>query len=101
MQVFENCNSAQAESALTVNELKEASLLLEINKNPGCHDISFNFLRDSFGPLLTPLMVIFNLSLEKGCFPEELKIARVTPMFKADYVNKLENYKPIPVLPSF
>ena len=34
-------------------------------------------------------MTIFNLSLQKGCFPEEFKIARVTPIFKADDVNEL------------
>ena len=42
-------------------------------------------------------MAIFNLSLQKGCFPEEFKIARVTPIFKADDVNELEDYRPVSV----
>ena len=46
-------------------------------------------------------MAIFNLSLQKGCFPEELKIARVTPIYKADDVNEIGNYRPISVLPCF
>ena len=37
-------------------------------------------------------MTIFNLSLQKGSFPEELKIARVTSIFKTDDVKELENY---------
>ena len=32
-------------------------------------------------------MAILNLSLQKGCFLEELKIAQVTPIYKADEVN--------------
>ena len=46
-------------------------------------------------------MAIFKLSLQKGCFPEELKIARVTPIYKADDVNEIGNYRPISVLPCF
>ena len=46
-------------------------------------------------------MAIFKLSLHKGCFPEELKIARVTPIYKADALNEIGNYRPISVLPWF
>ena len=46
-------------------------------------------------------MTIFNLSLQKGCFPEERKIARVALIFKADDVNKIGNYRQISVLPCF
>ena len=98
---MENCNSTQAESTLTVNELKEAFFSLKINKSPGYDDISFNVVRSCFGLLLKPLMAIFNLSLQKSCFPEELKISRVTPIYKANDVNEIGNYRPISVLPCF
>ena len=84
-----------------MNELKEAIFSLKINKSPGYDNISFNVVRNCFGPLLKPLMAIFNLSLQKGCFPEEVKIARVTPIYKADDVNKIGNYRPISVLSCF
>ena len=89
------CDSRQAERALTINELKDAFFSLQINKIPGYDEISFNVVRNCFGPLLKPLMFIFNLSLQKGSFPEELKIA------EADDVNELGNYRPISVLPCF
>ena len=99
---MENCNSTLAESTLTVNGLKGAFFLLKINKSPGYDDISFNVVRSYFGHLLLkPLMAIFNLSLQKGYFPEELKIARVTPIYKADDVNEIGNYRPILGLPCF
>ena len=96
---MENCNSTQAESTLTVNELKEAFFSLKINKSPGYDDISFNVIRNWFGPLLKS--AIFNLFFQKGCFPEDLKIAPVTPIYRADDVNEIGNYRPISVLPCF
>ena len=44
-------------------------------------------------------MAIFNLSLQKGCFPKALKIDRVTPIYMVDDVNEIGNYRPISVLP--
>ena len=83
--------------------LEDAFFSLQINKSPGYDEISFNVVRNCFGPLLKPLMFIFNLSLQKCSFPDELKIAKVTPVFKADDVNELGNYsyRPISVLPCF
>ena len=46
-------------------------------------------------------MAIFKLSLQKGCFPEELEIARVTAIYKADDVNEIGNYRPISALTCF
>ena len=46
-------------------------------------------------------MYIFNLSLAKGIFPDDLKIARVTPVFKAGNENEVGNYRPISILHCF
>ena len=40
-------------------------------------------------------------SLQKGGFLEELKIAWVTTIYKADDVNEIGKYRPISVLPCF
>ena len=40
-------------------------------------------------------MAIFNLSLQKGLFLEELNIARVTTIYKVDDVNETGNFRPI------
>ena len=50
---------------------------------------------DSYIPILTKIL---NTSLERGCFPNQLKLAEVTPVFKKeDELNK-ENYRPVSVL---
>ena len=47
------------------------------------------------------MLHIFNLSIQIGIFPDELKIASVTPMFKGGENQNLENYRPKSVLPCF
>ena len=44
---------------------------------------------------------IFSLSIEKGIFPDQLKIAKVTPLFKKGDNVFMDNYRPISVPPCF
>ena len=44
---------------------------------------------------------MFNLSIEKGVFPDDLKIARVTPIYEGEDSRDVSNYRPISVLPCF
>ena len=44
---------------------------------------------------------IFNISLAKGVFPDKLKIARVTRIFKKGNNTLVTNFRPISVLPCF
>jgi retron-type reverse transcriptase len=48
-----------------------------------------------------PLAHIFNLTFTTGLIPEELKIALVTPIYKANEANIFTNYRPISVLTCF
>ena len=63
--------------------------------------ISFNVIKNCFGELCDPLKYIFNLSFEKGIFPDYMKIAKVTPIFKGGDSADLSNYEPISVPPCF
>ena len=54
-----------------------------------------------FDGLIGPLMHIFDLSLKNGVFPDKLKIARVTPIFKSGDKEFVSNYRPISVLSCF
>ena len=48
-----------------------------------------------------PLLHVVNVSLQNGNLPDELKIARVTPLFKNGSDSNLGNYRPISVSPCF
>ena len=58
-------------------------------------------LKKCFSNLCEPLKYLFNLSIEKGIFPDDLKIAKVTPIYKADDKSDLSNYRPTSVLSCF
>ena len=82
---------------VTINELKEAFFSLKINKSAGFDDISYNVVKNCFGELNDPLLHIFNLSFLNGIFSDSLKIAKVTPVYKAGDSSDLGNYRPISV----
>ena len=42
-----------------------------------------------------------NTSLQKGVFPEGMKLARVIPLFKNGDMNDFTNYRPISLLSVF
>ena len=92
------CSNIQEEKPLSINELKDAFYALKINKSPGHDQINFNIIKQCFGTLYKPLHHIFNLFLEVGHFPDEMKIARVTPLFKGGDNSDMGNYRPISVL---
>ena len=94
-------NTSMESQPLSINELKDAFFPLKINKSP-CHDgVSFNVIKKCFGELCEPLKYLFNLSIVKGIFPDDLKIATVTPIYKAHTSSNVSNYRPISVLPCF
>ena len=97
----QNTNETIKEKPITINELKDAFFSLKINKSAGYDEISFNVIKDCFGELCDPLKYMFNLSFEKGIFPDRMKIAKVTPVFKGGDSADLNNYRPISVLPCF
>ena len=62
---------------ISMNELKDPFFSLKINKSPGYDEISFNVAKKCFSSLCEPLKYLFNLSIEKGIFPDDLKTAKV------------------------
>ena len=62
-------------------------------------DTIFSVVKECFRELYDPLKFIFDLSLEKRIFPDDVKIARFNPVFIGGEYSKLGNYRPISVLP--
>ena len=55
----------------------------------------------SYDELKMPLFHICKISLKVGTFPDEMKIAKIKPLFKAGERDIISNYRPISVLPVF
>ena len=86
---------------LTYKELAVAFFQLKKNKASGYDDINSNVVLESYDEIKNILFHIFDNSINNGIFPEALKIAKITPIFKSDDKTKLSNYRPISVLPVF
>ena len=82
-------------------EIKTEFFSLKDSKSPGFDEINYDIVKQNFNSLLVPLKYIFDLSLKSGTFPEKMKIARVTPVFKSGDTSLMTNYRPISVLPCF
>ena len=81
--------------------IKRRLFSLKMSKSTGGDDISFNVIKNSFGELSDILGYVFNLSSQTGIFPDRLKIAKVTPVFKTSDLKETSNFRPISVLPCF
>nr|XP_047129346.1 uncharacterized protein LOC105846764 [Hydra vulgaris] len=71
------------------------------NKAIGPDDINGNIVIDSFNEIKDILFKVFKASITQGLFPNSLKIAKVTPIFKTGGHTNITNYRPISVLPVF
>ena len=62
--------------------------------------ISVKLLKLMKSDLVKSITLVVNQSLATGIFPENLKIAKVIPIFKKDDENMFDNYRPISILPA-
>ena len=70
-------------------------------KSKGYDGIDMCMLKKIIPHILTPLRHICNTSLSQGIFPDEMKIARIIPLFKSGDKQNVSNYRPISLLPQF
>jgi hypothetical protein len=85
----------------TEHELKIISMSFKGGKAPGYDHIPLHLVKNLFDIISKPLMRVINISLEKGIFPNDLKMAKVIPLFKAGDVDIFTNCRPISILSSF
>ena len=71
------------------------------DSSSGYDDIRIKIIKLTHEFYVEILAHLINMSLLQGIFPNELKIARVTPIFKANDPLLVKNYRPISVLPAF
>ena len=57
-----------------------------------------NIVKDTIPFITLPLIYIINAN---GVVPDQLKIARVIPLFKSGTISLFTNYRPVSVLPAF
>jgi len=86
-------NTDRTEIKSIVASLKESS--------PGWDDIPAKCLKHNSELLSDIFTHLINLSISQGIFPDELKIAKVVPLYKSDDPSHFNNYRPISILSVF
>ena len=79
-------------------EIKSICQGLDICKGPGNDGISPSVLRYVSSEIAVPLSGMINACLESGHYPDFLKVAKVTPVFKGGDPTQFGDYRPISVL---
>ena len=74
---------------------------MDASKSSGPYSVPDTILKTIRDYISEPLALLGNDSLASGNFPEKLKLARITPVFKKDSRFDEDNYRPISVLSNF
>ena len=93
-----------SKSSLKFNSVSELDVKKEIlnlssKKATRKGDIPAKILKNSINAYLSEITILINNCIKEGVFPDDLKLADITPIFKKeDGLNK-ENNRPVDILP--
>ena len=94
-------NDAISDSDLTTEEFETAFKSLKCNKVAGINTINSNMVLDTYDKIKDILFLIFKISFQPGTFPNMLKLANVTHLFKSGDAENVTSYRLISFLPVF
>ena len=97
-------NSLRVTTLFLFNEVSLADIEEELSnlntiKSSRFKNIPAKILKISRNSCSETLKALFNKTVLTGNFPNELKLADVTPVFKKENPLKSKNYRPVSVLP--
>ena len=100
LSYVERSNECITDIVITVDDVK--SIVSQLNNSAAGHDdLPPSIMKQLCTEYCVPLTYIINLSITQGDFPEELKLAKVLPIYKNDDEQLIQNYRPISVLPFY
>ena len=83
-----------------INKEEICSVLSSLsNSAAGYDEIPASIMKPIMAYFLQPLTFLINKSISHGTFLDELKIAKVFPIYKNEDEQMIQNYRPISVLP--
>ena len=92
------CDQKFSFQQVTEERLRQVILSIDGSKGTPVGDITADMLKITLDIHLSLITKIINLSFENGCFPDDLKLAEVSPIFKKNNDLDKENYRPVSVL---
>ena len=71
------------------------------NKSSSGYDgLSNKIIKTIKNEISKPLTLIINQMITSGIFPDDLKIAKIIPLYKKGDIHSITNYRPISLLPT-
>jgi len=86
---------------VTSHDILNITVKLKSKNSTDYNNMSSKLMKATIQNTVHPLTHIINLSLEKGIFPNDMKISRVVPILKKGDKQDFTNYRPISILPTF
>ena len=83
----------------TVNEVFKMIKDINVSKSSGLHNLSSFIVKEAFTVLVEVVTYLFNLSISSSKFPKAWKDALVIPIPKSGDLSKVQNFRPISLLP--
>ena len=104
LKEFNRCHKPENSPEFSIPVLTETEVMDLINSLPsgvatGLDRISSKLLKLIALAIVPNLAKVLNYSIKNGICPAQLKLARVTPIYKQGKKADVENYRPISVLP--
>jgi hypothetical protein len=84
----------------TSREIEEILLSPKSSNSHGYDEISNNILKNCKTFISQPISFLCNKVLFEGTYPDRLKYATITPIYKKGHNNLVSNYRPISILTS-
>ena len=100
IQFIQPCRSEFNLSTISKTKLSQIIGKINLNKAPGLDKIPNKLIKLAGEAIYDSLLYIFNLVLDTGVFPDDLKLAKITPIYKEGDKTKCGNFRPISVIPA-
>ena len=95
------CDNSIFVSITDENEIRDIMLNLKKNSAPGDDQITICDILNIKESIIKILVKLTNRVLLSGQFPEELKIGKISPIYKSGPRDCMSNYRPITVISTF
>lgn len=80
-------------------EVRIVCLGLRSSRSVGWDEIPTELIKFSADLICGPLALVINLCFQQGIFPNNLKLAKIIPVYKKGAATDLNSYRPIALLP--
>ena len=100
MSYINNCSNSIVLPPVTLAEVRQTVMSMK-NSSAGWDEFPALVAKQSIDSYIEPLTCLINRSFMDGIFPNELKLARVVPIFKCGDSTAPSNYRPISILSFF